>query len=280
MGAKPKVKIIGGSFLGHSKSMSLREDNANVSPTYFEWTDDYNADVPSVFYAGGSIRDSNLNQKHKNVAILIEPPSLHPENYEYVKEHHDKFHAVLTYSMDLLNAIPNGRFYPLGGSSIAFDDWGLYPKTKDVCMIVSEKDTMPGHKLRHDIVKEFEGKIDFYGAGVGKPFERKFDVLKDYKWCIVVESEATNNYFSEKFIDAMSVGCIPIYHVDSHFHFSFNFDFIHFFGLASLRGFKEKIMSYYAQSIDDTNVDENIEMAKNYAIAEDWIYLHYPELFT
>jgi len=278
MGAKPKVKIIGGSFLGHSKSMSLREDNANVSPTYFEWTDDYNADVPSVFYAGGSIRDSNLNQKHKNVAILIEPPSLHPENYEYVKEHHDKFHAVLTYSMDLLNAIPNGRFYPLGGSSIAFEDWGLYPKTKDVCMIVSEKDTMPGHKLRHQIVESFSNQIDFYGAGVGKPFDRKFDILKEYKFCVVVESEDTALYFTEKLFDPISVGCFPIYNnfftnnkLRTHLYVQ------HFENILNLKTELDRSIN---KTISNPILAHNLYNAERYRIAEDFIWTNYPELFT
>lgn len=210
MGAKPKIKKIGGSF--PTFSFSLREDNARVSPTYFEWHDGLVGDQGKIFVFADKLRfwAAAYHDVEDCVAILTEPRGLHPEDYEFAREHHDQFHKVLTYDRQLLEAIPNGLFYPLGGSSIAFEDWGIYPKTKDVCMIVSEKNTMPGHKLRHEIVKQFEGKIDFYGAGVGKPFKHKFDVLKDYKYCVVVESENREDYFTEKLIDAMSVLCFPL----------------------------------------------------------------------
>lgn len=201
-----KVTIHDSTFTPFSYSASLREDNANVKPKYIEWTSEpgHGIDV----YTDGHIKNVGTSPA---IAWLIEPRGLHPENYETAYELRDKFDAVLTYDESLLNATSKAKFYPFGGSSISFENWGTYPKTKDICMILSDKKSMPGHKLRHEISERFGDRIDCYGSGVGKSFSRKFDVLKDYRYCIVVESELRGFYFSEKLIDCLSVGTVPIY---------------------------------------------------------------------
>lgn len=201
-----KVTIHDSTFTPFSYSASLREDNIGVKPKYIEWTSEpgHGIDV----YTDGHIKEVDTSPA---IAWLIEPRGLHPENYETAYELRDKFDAILTYDEDLLNATSKAKFYPFGGSSIALEDWGIYPKTKDVCMILSDKQSMPGHKLRHEIAARFGDRIDCYGVGVGKPFSRKFDVLKDYRYCVVVESEQNNFYFTEKLIDCLAVGTTPIY---------------------------------------------------------------------
>jgi len=49
-------------------------------------------------------------------------------------------------------------------------------------MIISPKQETKGQQLRHEILRTYLGEIDFYGGGVGDPFESKFDVLKDYEF--------------------------------------------------------------------------------------------------
>lgn len=272
MGAKPKVKKIGGSF--DTFSFSLRGDNARVSPTYFEWSDDTYDGKPKLFFFGDALREAAYHDPYWCVAILTEPRGLHPENYEFVEQNHDKFHTVLTFDKALIDAVPNAKFYPLGGSSIAFDLWGHYEKTKDVCMIVSKKNTTPGHKMRHTIVKEFPNRIDFYGSGVGKPFDRKFDILKEYKYCVVVESEYRPNYFSEELIDAISVGCIPLFWTPGKEgrRIVTEFNLITFNNTLVL----EYIINWPPLQLHPLDP----ELVKKYAIAEDWIWNVYPELFT
>lgn len=206
---KPQVRIFDNSFSPFGKSASLLQENKDVSPTHFEWAWDDNEAVDGVtFYTDGEIKNAT---RPNAIAWLLEPPHLRSENYAYALQNSSRFDTILTYDRRFLAICGNARFYPFGGSSIAFEKWGLYPKTKDVCMILSDKKTTEGHKFRHEIAAQFGDRIDLYGAGVGKPFDSKFDVLKDYRYCIVVESGRSDWYFTEKLIDCFSVGTIPIY---------------------------------------------------------------------
>jgi len=62
--------------------------------------------------------------------------------------------------------------------------------------------------------------FQFFGKGWNKkifpsyvgPTKTKFDVLKNYKFCICYENTANvNGYITEKIFDAFEAGCIPIY---------------------------------------------------------------------
>lgn len=274
MGAKPKVKKIGGSF--DTFSFSLRGDNARVSPTYFEWTDGLEGDVGKTFVFGCSLEfAAGINDPERFVAILTEPRGLHPENYEFVENNHNLFHTVLSHESILHDKVPNHRWYPIGGCSISFDDWDIYPKTKNICMIVSDKNTTVGHKIRHEIVKRFHGRIDFYGSGVGKPFDRKLNVLKDYKYVVVVESDYYPVYFTEKLIDAIAVGSIPIYW---GWGLKPVFDWVNFEGLDEF----EEIISNIENNPDSysINTGKNMMSARHFCIAEDYIWKHFSGLFT
>lgn len=280
MGAKkPRVGLIGGTLA--TKSITLRGDNIDVEPTYFTWSRDI-GDFGTVFYMDCPpdrvYADMEDIPPQKKVAILVEPRGLRPETYQYVEENYLLFDHVLTYDRKLLNAIPNSLFYPLGGSSIALEDWGVYKKTRKICMIVSEKKQTQGHQMRHQIVEMFDGEIDFYGAGVGKPFERKFDILKDYRYCVVVESDLSPDYFSEKLIDAVSVGCIPLHYCDRGNYCNVFFMKHHFTdieGLGDLLIMIRNNMLYW----DEQQLHYNLDAAKKFRIVEDFIFEVHKELF-
>ena len=53
--------------------------------------------------------------------------------------------------------------------------------------------------------------IDLFGRGTSNPLDYKEDSLIDYRFSIVIENSNTENYFTEKLIDCLAVGTIPIY---------------------------------------------------------------------
>jgi GR25 family glycosyltransferase involved in LPS biosynthesis len=56
------------------------------------------------------------------------------------------------------------------------------------------------------------GDILFVGnAGGGGGELKKFEFLKDYKFCIAFENSKSDGYVTEKFIAAKAAGCVPIY---------------------------------------------------------------------
>ncbi len=265
--AKPKIRIFDNSFMSWGKSASLLQDNRSVYPTHFEWTDNDSEAVPGInVYTDGNIRGVD---RPNAIAWLLEPPHLRPENYVDVVELADKFDLVLTYDKSLLETLPNAKFYPVGGSSVAFHKWRIYPKTKDVCMILSDKQETDGHKLRHEIAARFGDRIDLYGPGVGKPFCNKFETLKDYRFAVVVENSMSSWYFSEKIIDCFSVGTIPIYWGCPEIWKYFD---VHAFGTFSTLSDLWGHLELGTRLTSRTMEAGNLKLAENYRICEDNIW--------
>jgi hypothetical protein len=88
-------------------------------------------------------------------------------------------------------------------------------------------------------------------------------------------------YFSEKLIDAISVGCIPIYwgcpSIDQYFWWFLEWQFHDIKELNDL--LDDAIQVRHDDAIACGSISENIETAKQYRMPEDWMYEHYEELF-
>jgi hypothetical protein len=145
------------------------------------------------------------------VGWLQEPRPLHPENYARSWDVRHKFDAILTYDQELLDADPERyRFTIRGGVWMPCARWGVYPKSRNVSMILSETLSIESHRLRHLIADTIPG-IDLYGAR-GTPIGYdKAQAYRDYRYAIVVDTTRERNYFSEHLLDAISFGCVPVY---------------------------------------------------------------------
>lgn len=148
------------------------------------------------------------------MALLVEPPSLSKSHYNVAFELADRFEVVMSPWRLFAFKRPNFLHYPLGGSWIAPHKWGLHneDKTKPVSLILSEKTKAVGHRIRHEVEHRFGSKyaIDVWGRSV-RPMESKTEALTPYCHSIVVESIACYGYFSEKLIDCLSTGTVPLY---------------------------------------------------------------------
>lgn len=148
---------------------------------------------------------------------MIEPRTIAPQHYERIHGVKQHFHGVLTYDRALVETDP-GKFIQVlhGNTRVLPEMRRVHEKTKDIAMILSAKAFAPGHRLRHEVVRwlansPFRDRVDLYGAGVGNPIERKDLVLADYRYAIEIENGSLDYYFTEKLIDCMMVGVIPIY---------------------------------------------------------------------
>ena len=71
-----------------------------------------------------------------------------------------------------------------------------------------------GHQFRLDCLNKIQQEnlnVDLYGRGINE-IDSKLQGLKDYRFCIAMENDYANNYFTEKLLDCMLSGTIPIYH--------------------------------------------------------------------
>lgn len=202
---------------------------------------------------------------------LLEPRELISFAYEEVEKNASKYKTIWTHDVTILNKFNNAKFVPLGGCWIKETDRKIYEKTKNFSIIASTKQYLPGHKLRHDVVKAAEGHIDVYGNGYTYiPY--KLDGLKDYKYHFAIENTKKDFWFTEKLIDCLQTGTIPIYWGCPSIEKYFNIDgFIIFNDLIELKEKLKLCTPEYYESKKEAIAD-NFERSKKFILAEDWIY--------
>ena len=104
----------------------------------------------------------------------------------------------------------NYRFIPSGGCWIKSEDQKIYEKSKLISIIASWKTQLIGHKLRHQVISTFRNKMDVFGNGYVK-IPHKIDGHRDYMFSVVIENSKRDYYFTEKLIDCLMTGTVPIY---------------------------------------------------------------------
>jgi hypothetical protein len=206
------------------------------------------------------------------IGWLIETRETNPLMYKNVESYIDNFDFLLTYDSELLERYPDKtKFYPFGGCWIPRDKYGFPDKTKLVSMIYSNKQDTSGHRLRHEIASQVSG-VELLGSGAGAPFEAKEDVLSDCMFTIVIENTKNPYYFSEKLLDAMALGVIPIYYGATEIGKFFDVDGILTFD--SIDGLQDilKRLSPELYSKMLPKAMKNQELLYKYDIQEDWIF--------
>jgi len=157
------------------------------------------------------------------IAILAEGPHLFNQQaiYDRIQQDYQKFDKVLGWHESLFN-LPNFKFKPISEISqwsalpneLDTNQFQIYNKNKMTSFITSNKNMCVGHQFRLDCLNKIQQKnlnVDLYGRGINE-IDSKLQGLKDYRFCIAMENDYTNNYFTEKLLDCMLSGTIPIYH--------------------------------------------------------------------
>ena len=84
----------------------------------------------------------------------------------------------------------------------------------------------PGHRFRLSCLEDIKSKcnnVDFYGRGIN-PIDSKLEGLKDYHFSVAIENGPFENFFTEKILDCMLAGTIPIYYGCPNISEFFNID--------------------------------------------------------
>jgi hypothetical protein len=158
------------------------------------------------------------------------------ELHNLMLENYNKFDVIMTFDKDLLSKIPNGVFTPplfvthfnalpnplgippskselIDTYELPDDVFRIYPKTKLVSAISSNKAFLPGHVNRLQFINAIKNRVDLFGRGMGKELPSKLDGLRDYMFSVAIENvENDDYYFTEKITECFLTGTIPIYH--------------------------------------------------------------------
>lgn len=214
---------------------------------------------------------NTINSPNK-IGWLMETREVAPQRYDNFENYKNNYNFIMTHDNFLLKKYPEKtKFIPFGGCWIKDSNFNIYPKTKLISMVLSDKKYLKGHKIRHEIFKSYLG-IDYYGRGTNNPIEYKEASLKDYYFSIVIENSKTNNYFTEKLLDCFATGTIPIYWGCSNISDFFNPE-----GIININNVNDinNILSYLTPEYYNSKINainENLLLSKNYKCVEDWMY--------
>ncbi len=267
--SKIKLKIIENTFTHCDYS------NNPLPPVsfskYVEWDRDVSNEEELVFYTDRDIDHPRPGHKRR-IAWLIEPYVKQPGRYERLLNNNDAFEYVLVNDKKLLDAGDKFIYYPFGGCWIEVEDRKVdHEKTKLVSMITSHKRNVEDHHKRHALITRYNDVIDVMGRGY-KEIEPISVGLIDYMFHIAMENESRDYHFSEKLINPIMVGTIPIY-----------------YGMPSIGDYfdtRGMIIFHHIDEVGDIlnslNEDlyqsllpyakKNFEIAQDYILSEDWMY--------
>lgn len=230
----------------------------------------------SVVFTDHCLKEVITSPARRKVAWLIEPPSINPVSYQTVVALRDHFDAVITHQRDLAQRL-DGFWYPFGGSRIKAEDRHFATKVGNVCIIASSKRSAPGHRLRHEVIRRYP-EIDAYGPEYGGAISHA-SVLPRYRYAVVIENERSADWLTEKLIDCLLVGVIPIYWGAPIAPALFRSGGIWPWSEAGELGtlLQQATPERYNELIDV--VLANAIRARRYICAEDWITRIYPDVW-
>ena len=206
------------------------------------------------------------------IGWLLEPREYKPENYARAEVLLPRLDLLLTHDQRLLDSYPDKcRFTPFAGCWIPESHWGLHPKTARVVQILSGKMFMEGHRLRHEVMARFP-EVDCHGWGTARGrFPHKETVLASAEFCVVIENSRAPNFWTEKLLDPMAVGCIPIFWGCPNLSQWFNMDgVIQFESIDDLPAILANLD--YSRHVGAAR--DNLERMKPFACTDDWIAEH------
>jgi hypothetical protein len=246
----------------------------NILPSKIKFNRDNNTWLDICLFTDGPIKENLvLTSKSKiNIAWICEPLSINYETFKAAYENMDKYDYILTHNLEFINLDPKKiSYYPFGGCWINPNDRQIHPKNKNISIIASEKDWTIGHRMRHSVIKNFTSHLDLICGRGYNPIDSKITALKDFRYSFIIENDNNNIYFSEKLIDSLTTGTIPIFWgSDISKIFDMN-GIIKFSSLEELNGIiKNCNEDFYNSKIE--SIKNNFEIAKQFICPEDWIY--------
>ena len=242
---KLKLKIVDQSF-AHCKYSNNPLPPVSFSK-YIDWDRNVSDKEDLVFYTDNNITNVNVKGHKKRIAWLIEPYIKQPHNYKWLMQNNNLFDYILVNEKSLLDKGDNFIYYPFGGCWIEPENRKFHDKTKIISIIASGKRNVPDHLKRHELIQRWGNVIDVMGRGYN-PIDSITDGLKDYAFHIAMENQRRDVHFSEKLINPIMTGTIPI--------------FPDIYNTLGEKLYKD--MLPYAK--------DNFETAKKYILSEDWMY--------
>jgi hypothetical protein len=207
-------------FKGELETMAqahLMENYGEGKEIYITEKDDYTHAV--ILNTGMPI---NLRvPKDRVIGLALEPVqflNLTQEFVQYAKTNIGKYYIGDKYILP--EPFVEGYTYMFYNPPLSY----IPSKTNRMSLMVSQKNSAPGHKYRHKLVQailksdlpiDIWGRGDVYYSKLNDPrikgrFDR-YEPYESYDFHICIENFESNHYFSEKITNTLLCGASPVY---------------------------------------------------------------------
>jgi hypothetical protein len=240
-----------------------------------------NIKIKIIIDPSKSYFNSQLIEDRKNFDKLLliqgmEPVELNNISNEII-QNKDFFDKILTSFTQVLNSCKNSKLFLYASCWILTDDkknsvslkqdyTNIFSTDKKFKLshVMSSKDFLPGHSLRHktaEIIRKQRSFELLFPDNI--PTQQKYKLFEDSMFHISIENSQNHNYISEKIIDCFMSYTVPIYWGCPNISDYFNPEGIIFF---ETEDELEKILNNL--TIDDYEKRKNA-VTENYKIAYD-----------
>lgn len=269
MTTKHKINLVGNSFT-HLTDGNKGYSVAGKESKYIQWVQD--SSIGITFYVDNWIPQAFTDGvEGVKYAWLLESKCVTPGIIEDVKNRYQEylkvFKYIFTHNKELLSLDSRFKWCPANGFWIK--EPKVYPKTKMISFITSNKNFTDGHSERLLWVDKIGDQVDLYGRGFNE-ISTKEEGLCDYMFSVVIENGFYNSYFTEKILDCFATGTIPVYKGCPDIGDFFNSD-----GIIELSDEFDVSEELYYSKIDA--ISENLEKVKDIEVLEDFIFKNYLE---
>jgi len=157
---------------------------------------------------------------------LREPPCVQGRFYASLPWIGRRWHRILTHQASLAARCRNALLVSHGGTWVEGPVDALAPRTARIAMIASSKASTEGHRLRHRIAAWARTAVpDMALLGRGyRTLEDKAEGHLPFMYSVVIENGSYPGYFTEKLVDCLRCGSVPIYWGDPEVARHFDMD--------------------------------------------------------
>ena len=232
----------------------------------------------TYFIKDGIFKTDSVSKANVRIALLTECRIMDPVRYNFLENNHTLFDYIVTYDDKLLEKFPDKCIITPYSSTWIWptQQQKVHPKTQFCSYIASSKQGSELQRMRVNLFKYYynskDSKINLYGRGHNPlpenhedgDYDGKILALKDFYFSLVIENHIQKNYFSEKLMDCLLTGTLPIYYGCSEISKYFNTKGIIRFNTEqeAKEIIKNLTINDYNSRIDAIN--ENFELAKQY----------------
>lgn len=150
---------------------------------------------------------------------VLQEPEIHGKlSHRFTHQHSSLYSRVFTHSPNPTDKRQKESLGHLGTLVDWPSNWALNEiRKKHVVSIVSSRlKVLPGHKDRSNFIEKLlsdrpDLESHTFGKGRTNELTEKIDGLKDYMFSVAIENQSANSYVTEKFVDCILSGTVPLY---------------------------------------------------------------------